>query len=153
MPGFTIQRPPTAFTKRSAAHRRSRQRADWHLKWLRTLPCVVCGKRGNIHAAHLRAASPRYGKLAVGIGQKPDDCWTIPLCLSHHLLGEDAQHHHNELAFWRSHDIDPFALALSLWRASGDDELGFMILGEYSVRCWDLESGIAPGPDEVTNLS
>jgi len=125
-----IERPGTAFTAAGLPRRRPRQRADRHLKWLRTLPCVICGKKGNIHAAHLRAASPRHGKRAVGFGQKPDDCWATPLCAEHHLFGEEAQHQGNELAFWRRHGIDPFALALSLWRASGDDELGFGIIRE-----------------------
>jgi hypothetical protein len=66
----------------------------------------------------------------VGLGQKPDDCWTTPLCPDHHLTGEAAQHRGNELKFWQRLGIDPFALALSLWRASGDDELAFMILRE-----------------------
>ena len=125
-----IDRPDTAFTGAGLPRRRPRQRADRHLKWLRTLPCAICGKRGNIHAAHLRAASPRYGKRAVGFGQKPDDCWATPLCADHHLLGDDAQHHGNELAFWARNGIDPFAVALALWRASGDDEMGFLILRE-----------------------
>ncbi len=88
----------------------------------------ICGKQGGIHAAHLRAASPRHGKLATGIGQKPDDSWTTPLCLEHHILDEAAQHQNQELAFWKQHGVDPFVLALSLWRASGDDEMGFLIL-------------------------
>ena len=133
MHSFKIERPPTAFTG-SSRYRRPRQRAGTHLKWIRTLPCVICGRRGNIHAAHLRAASPRYGKLAVGIAQKPDDSWTTPLCIEHHILGETAQHRDQELSFWKQHEIDPFVLALALWRASGDDELAFLILSEISAQ-------------------
>jgi hypothetical protein len=125
-----INRPDTAFTGTGTPRRRPRQRAAQHLKWLRTLPCVICGKTGNMHAAHLRTASPRHGKRAVGFGEKPDDCWTTPLCMEHHLIGEEAQHQGNELAFWLRFGIDPFALALALWRASGDDELGFVIIRE-----------------------
>jgi hypothetical protein len=129
MAGYQVERPETAFSV-SSKRRRPRQRANDHLKWIRTLPCAICGKRGHIHAAHLRAASLRHGKLATGIGQKPDDAWVTPLCPSHHILGEDAQHQQGELDFWRSHKIDPFSLALALWRASGDDELGFLITQE-----------------------
>ena len=129
MPAFEILRPATAFTG-SSKFRRPRRRSDLHLKWIRTLPCAVCGKRGNIHAAHLRAAFPRYGKLSVGIAQKPDDSWTTPLCIEHHLLGEAAQHQEQELVFWKQHGIDPFVLALALWRASGDDDLAFVIISE-----------------------
>jgi hypothetical protein len=131
MRSYKVDRPDTAFTGASR-FRRPRQRSGLHLKWIRTLPCAICGKQGAIHAAHLRAAAPRYGKLATGIGQKPDDSWTIPLCLEHHILGEAAQHQDQEFAFWKQHDIDPFVLALAFWRASGDDEVGFLILRELT---------------------
>lgn len=129
MRSFKIERPSTAFTLASR-YRRPRQRASLHLQWIRTLPCIICGKRGNIHAAHLRAASLRHGKLGTGIAQKPDDAWTLPLCPDHHILGEEAQHRMEELAFWKTHSIDPFAVALALWRASGDDEIGFLVVKE-----------------------
>ena len=129
MPGYQIRRPATAFTA-NTRFRRPRQRSDLHLKWIRTLPCAICNKQGGIHAAHLRAASLRHGKLATGIGQKPDDSWTVPLCGKHHLLDEAAQHQDQELKFWKQHEIDPFVLALALWRASGDDELAFLVINE-----------------------
>lgn len=129
-----IERPPSAFTGSGFPRRRSRQTAPKHLKWLRTLPCVICGRQGDIHAAHLRSASPRHGKREVGFGQKPDDCWAVPLCAEHHLFGEDAQHKADELAFWNRNRIDPFTLALALWRASGDDEMGFIVVQESSNR-------------------
>ena len=133
MRGYQVARPPTAFTA-SSRYRRPRQRSDLHLKWIRTLPCAICGKQGNIHAAHLRTASPRHGKLATPMGRKPDDSWVTPLCLEHHTLGEAAQHQDQELAFWKHHGIDPFVLALALWRASGDDELAFLVLNELRQR-------------------
>jgi hypothetical protein len=129
MRGYQILRPITAFSA-SSRFRRPRRRSDLHLKWLRTLPCAICGKQGGIHAAHLRTASPRHGKLATGIGQKPDDSWAIPLCAEHHILGEAAQHQDQELVFWKRHGIDPFVLALVLWQASGDDELAFLAINE-----------------------
>jgi hypothetical protein len=134
MRGYQINRPDTAFSRGQPRRRRPRQRAEQHLKWVRTLPCVICGKRGNIHAAHLRAASLQFGKFAVGINEKPDDCWTNPLCAEHHLFDEEAQHQGSELEFWKRHEINPFALALALWRASGDDEVGFLIIEEFRRR-------------------
>jgi hypothetical protein len=53
MRSFKIERPATAFTSCSK-YRRPRHRAGLHLKWIRTLPCAICGKRGGVHAAHLR---------------------------------------------------------------------------------------------------
>ena len=88
MRSYKVARPSTAFSRGPSRQRRPRQRANQHLKWIRTLPCVICGKRGHIHAAHLRAASLQYGKLAIGIAEKPDDCWTTPLCVEHHIFGE-----------------------------------------------------------------
>ena len=129
MRSFKVGRSETAFTA-SSRFRRPRQRSGLHLKWIRTLPCAICGKQGGIHAAHLRAASLRHGKLGTGIGQKPDDAWTTPLCAEHHILGETAQHQDQELKFWAEHGVDPFVLALSLWRASGDDDVAFLILAE-----------------------
>ena len=133
MRSYQVERPSSAFS-RTIARRRPRHRANSHLKWIRTLPCIICGKRANIHAAHLRAPSPQFGKLSIGIAEKPDDCWTTPLCGDHHLFGEEAQHQGREIDFWRRHDINPFALALALWRASGDDELGHLILDEFRRR-------------------
>ena len=129
MPGYQIKRPATAFTA-SFKFRRPRRRSDLHLKWIRTLPCAICGKQGGIHAAHLRAASPLHGKISSGIGQKPDDSWTTPLCAEHHIFDEAAQHQDQERQFWKRHGIDPFVLALALWRASGDDEVAFMVISE-----------------------
>ena len=129
MRGYQIKRPATAFTGNSR-FRRPRHRSGLHLKWIRTLPCAICGKQGGIHAAHLRAASPLHGKLATGIGQKPDDSWTAPLCAEHHIFDEAAQHQDQELQFWKRHGIDPFVLALALWRASGDDETAFLIISQ-----------------------
>ena len=141
MRSFKIERPGTAFTS-SSKYRRPRQRAGLHLKWIRTLPCAICGKRGGVHAAHLRSASLRHGKLATGIAQKPDDSWTTPLCFEHHIAGEEAQHQDRELDFWARHGIDPFVLALALWRASGDDEVGFLILTEARLQVQSRETGI-----------
>ena len=131
MKSYEISRPASAFSKDGGPRQRApRRRADQHLRFVRSLPCVICGKEGDTHAAHLRAPSPSHGKRAVGLGEKPDDSWVTPLCGAHHLFGDDAQHSDQELGFWRKHGIDPFLLALALWRASGDEELGRLIIAE-----------------------
>lgn len=125
MKSFAIGRPWTAFSHGKAARQRSpRQRARTHLKWISTLPCVICHREGRTQAAHVRLSSPAHGKRSVGIAEKPDDCWVVPLCAEHHLLGSEAQHAMAEAAFWAQHDVDPLLIALALWRASGDDETG-----------------------------
>lgn len=83
--------------------------------WLaevRKMPCTIC-KRPGSDPAHIRAAAPQYGKRYTGKAEKPDDKWTLPLCRPHH----DEQHSMNEIAFWSSYSIDPFALAIALYAA------------------------------------
>jgi hypothetical protein len=84
-----------------------------YLAYVRTLPCLVCGRPGPSDPAHIRAAAPTYGKRYTGKGEKPDDKWTLPLCRREH----DDQHRHNELAWWSSKGIDPFATAVALYTA------------------------------------
>jgi hypothetical protein len=100
------------------ALRKKRPRAEKqdHLTFIRSLPCCLCVSTSTIEAAHIRMASAKYAKQEAGIGQKPDDSWTVPLCARHHR----SQHEGNERAFWLMHEKDPFILALILWKHSGD---------------------------------
>lgn len=115
--------PDTAF-RRSTAKRPREERPD-HLAWIRTLPCVVTGQR-PAEAAHIRYGNATFGKRETGMGEKPDDKWTVPLHHSVHM----AQHAAGEREWWRSHDINPLLVALLLWDASGDDERAAIILRE-----------------------
>lgn len=125
-----IIRPPTAFSVASTKQRRSRERDDKHLAFIRSLKCCICGEPGP-DPAHIRAASAVHGKREVGGAEKPSDKWTTPLCRKHH----DEQHASgNELAWWEQKGIDPFGLALSLYAASGDDEIAEAILNAQRVR-------------------
>ena len=143
MRSYQVERPDSAFSSGRSRQRRPRWREGQHLKWIRTLPCAVCGCSRDIHAAHIRAASLQFGKMAIGLAEKPDDCWTTPLCGEHHVFGEEAQHQGRELDFWRRHDINPFALALALWRASGEDSTGHLIIDEFRRRA---SPPTQPGP-------
>jgi hypothetical protein len=89
-----------------------------HLAFIRKLPCVVCGTRRTVEAAHVRMGNPLYGKQPAGMQQKSDDRFTTPLCGRHH----DEQHSMNEGDFWNALDIDPLMLALALFDATGDEE-------------------------------
>lgn len=83
--------------------------------WLaivRKMPCLVCCRPGPSDPAHLRAGARQYGKPPTGMGEKPDDCWVLPLCRTHHA----EQHRGNELAFWLRYGFtDPFAKAKELY--------------------------------------
>jgi len=53
-----------------------------YLKLIRQMPCVRCGCNPCGEAAHLRLNGD--GKENPGMGAKPDDAWTLPLCRSCH---------------------------------------------------------------------
>lgn len=92
--------------------RQPREEDPAHLAYVRTLPCTICRRPGPNDPAHLRSGSREYGKRETGMGEKPDDKWTLPLCRTHH----DDQHRGNELRWWARQGFpDPFALAVALY--------------------------------------
>jgi hypothetical protein len=110
--------------KQYAIMKRPRVKKQSHLDFIRSLPCAVCGQPDATDAAHVRMASLRYAKQMSGMGAKPDDSWTVPLCRHHHRV----QHDGNEGQFWSWYQKDPFVLALALWKHSGDYEAGLTVL-------------------------
>lgn len=105
------------------APKRPRAKRESHLDFIRQLPCAICGYEHSTEAAHVRMSSIRFAKQQAGVGAKPDDCWTIPLCNMHHRQ----QHDIGERQFW-SERRDPFVLALALWQATGDRMRALIIL-------------------------
>lgn len=79
-----------------------------YLAWLRTQPCCICGDDVSVEASHLRVGSINHGKPIGALGMKSSDRWALPLCSRHHR----ESHQHNELEWWMSRGIDPFALSL-----------------------------------------
>jgi len=125
---FEIKRPDTAFSLsgRNGQKKRPRDKNATHLAWVATLPSLVPGT-GRVDPAHIRFADPRYRKPAVGMGEKPDDRWVVPMSRSEH----DRQHSMDEQAYWQSVGIDPCHVALMLWAISGDDEEGERIVMQF----------------------
>lgn len=81
-------------------------------RWIKTLQCSVKGcPNADIDPAHVRCGLP-HGAQKGGTGIKPHDAWIIPLCREHH----DEQHA-GELTFAIKSQIDPVALAETLWAA------------------------------------
>ena len=119
-------RSPTAFSI-GGSRRRPRIEDRKHLYFIRRLPCVVCGTRRNVEAAHVRMGSAFYGKRAAGMAEKADDKWATSLCPRHH----DEQHSMNEAAFWSALGIDPLQLALLLFDSSGDEDRAEQIIASY----------------------
>ena len=103
--------------------RRPRVESGSHLDFIRSLPCLICGAQAE--AAHIRMSAAHVGKINPGVGARSDDAWTVPLCPDHHRNGPQSQHGvGDEAAWWKSHGIDPLLIALALWKASGDYEIG-----------------------------
>ena len=104
--------------------RRPREHDDKHLRYIRSLPCLLCGDNTSTEAAHVRYADPMVAKPISGMGNKADDAYTVPLCGRHH---RDQTNYGNERAWWAMMGLDPVKLSLALHRYSGDQELGEMI--------------------------
>jgi hypothetical protein len=118
---------PKAPKKRPKVDPDARKLKD-HLHIVHALPCVVCGSRERIEAAHLRMADIERGKDYTAKGKKPSDKWITPLCARHHREGPDAQHNGSERAFWERHGIDPITLCQRLWEATGDLEAMMFVI-------------------------
>ena len=78
-----------------------------HLEFIRQLPCAVCGTNYLIDAAHVRFIAP------CGVGLKPGDNNTAPLCRPHHT--EQHQWPTGEEAWWEIRNKDPEAITETLW--------------------------------------
>lgn len=116
--------PATAFANSNRRTKRQRVGGDEHLKFIRSLPCVVTGNTEGVEAAHISFEEPRYGKLGRGYGTKEDDSWAVPLSAEEHRL----QHRMNEIDYWGAVGIDPCVVALALWRCTGDYETAVIVL-------------------------
>jgi hypothetical protein len=85
-----------------------RIRAPKHLKWVATLPCLICQRQPS-DAHHLKRVQPN------AMGRKPGDQWVVPLCRIHHRALHDAG---DETRWWENKNIDALNTALELWRNS-----------------------------------
>jgi hypothetical protein len=86
-----------------------RLRSKQHLEFIRTKPCLICG-RAPVHAHHLRFAQPR------AMGMKVSDEYTVPVCGIHH---DELHRTGDERAWWARHGIvDPLKIAARLWGES-----------------------------------
>jgi hypothetical protein len=106
--------------------RQPRQHCEAHLRFIRGLPCVICKNNIETEAAHVRFSCFEANKRKVGIGEKPDDKWTVPLCGNHHRM----QHAWGEREFWKATGRDPISIAQELWAHTGDHEAGERITRE-----------------------
>jgi len=103
--------------RRTKAPAADRGKDVGHLRLIRACPCLACLAE-PAEAAHVRYSDAARGKVNPGIGRKPEDRWTVPLCPRCHRTGTAAQHSTNERAWWEAHRIDPLAAAIALHRIS-----------------------------------
>ena len=85
-----------------------RIRSKEHLRFVASQPCVICGRTPS-HAHHIRYAQPK------GLALKVSDEFTVPLCAIHHSENHATG---DERRWWHGREIDPLAVAASLWRES-----------------------------------
>jgi len=108
--------------------RRPRIKDAAHLKFIRQLPCLVCGNDIQTEAAHVSYADPKYDKRSRGLGEKADDWAVVPLCGKCHRDQHDCG---NEQEWWWTHSfnaIDPLRYTAALYLKSGDHEAGTRIV-------------------------
>lgn len=98
--------------------RQPRLHDEGYLAWLRQQPCACgCGKPAPSDAAHLRAGSILHGKPPItGMQIKPDDRWATPLNHDCHMRQHEFG---DEVLWWSAHGIDPFKLAIRLYKEYG----------------------------------
>lgn len=91
------------------AKRATRWRSQAHCTFVRSHACCVPGCTGRpIEVAHVRNGS------GAGMGQRPDDFFTISLCRDHH----SEQHRVGEETFQKRHGISMGMLAHEFATAS-----------------------------------
>ena len=94
--------------------RQPRVKDEKHLRFISTLPCIVCGLEGSTQACHVRFADISRGKRETGKGEKPDDKWVVPMCFKHHA----EQHSMDEESFWQMYGIDVLSVCEELYGTS-----------------------------------
>lgn len=122
-------------------------RSARYLAWIRTLPCIICGSRKGVEAAH---TGPR------GLGQKSSDLSAIPLCYRHHRTGNDSYHRLGARRFAEVHDLDIPAIVQRLSaRPIIRIECGAFIgyLNEQQFVLGFVQDGIAPAIKKMIHVS
>lgn len=111
------QKMDRAKRRQRIAPKRGRMEDPRHLDLIRQLPCLVSGIM-PAEPAHIRFASATFAKPITGIGQKPDDKWTVPLCPWLHTICSSAQHREGEEIWWEERGFSPLMVASNLYSAS-----------------------------------
>jgi hypothetical protein len=95
--------------------RKPREREPKYLSLVAKMPSVISG-RSPVHVAHIRYGDPERGKRSTGMGEKPSDCWVLPLTPEEHMWGVRSQHANNEREWWQGYGIDPIVVCQALYK-------------------------------------
>jgi len=87
---ITGRRPRRAPRRRSSSRGPARSRK--YREWIRTLPCLVCGREDGVEAAHTGSDG--------GMSLKASDFSCIPLCADHHTMDGRRAYHGDGRAEW-----------------------------------------------------
>ena len=107
--------------------KRPREHNQLHLRLIRSLPCLCCLDNISTEAAHIRYSDSRIAKVNAGVGQKPDDKFTVPLCGECHRK----QHSGSERKFWAAQGMDPILIALALYAARDTEEMELIVRAQH----------------------
>lgn len=116
--GSLLKQPGASKKRKAKSTRSARDLDDAHLAAVRRCPCLSCDNDPAGEAAHVRMSAP--GKPVTGIGVKPHDRYTLPLCSTCHTRSPEAQHNVGEVAFWSDLGIDPLVICERLYAVSPD---------------------------------
>jgi hypothetical protein len=159
-PGNTTGKPGRLKVDKSvltlAEPRRHRDRE--HLRWVKTQPCLICGRKPS-DAHHLRFIQPR------ALGFRVSDEFAVPLCRVHHRAAHRAN---AEPSWWAAFGIEPVKNRPRAMEANspergsaGERKPGPVVSGSrYPITCgarcsltWQLVSSsftAPPGPPTRT---
>lgn len=108
-----------------------------HGKWIRSLPCMICGRPRHVAAAHVRKGTDG------ATGVKPSDFYENPLCDGDLDEGRffgchNRQHKMGEVTFWNMHGGLERAIehALSIAECSPCDRTRKAAAAVLSGRPW-----------------
>ena len=117
--GTLLKGPKPIKKKKLSIGRRLRGEEPKHLDAIRQCPCLTCGTV-PAEAAHIRM-NDGPGKPNPGIGAKPPDRYTVPLCPDcHRDCGQESQHGRGERLWWQSKGVNPLLIAAELHALSPD---------------------------------
>ena len=117
-----------------------------YLRWIRSLPCVVCRTTRAVEAAH---TGPH------GLSQKSSDLSAIPLCGRHHRTGDHSYHRLGARKFAEVHELDIRAIVARLSGKAFIRVEGGSFVGRFQDREYKLgptEAGLARAIGRMSQL-